>query len=63
MEESKDGKHPFALYGSGEKEADIAGRKTHNVGPAASTNEVFFLTVSFCTWQSLFVLIEGVNSN
>ncbi|XP_076582210.1 centriole, cilia and spindle-associated protein [Chaetodon auriga] len=39
-EDSKDSRHPFALYGSGEKDADIAGRKTHNVGPAASTNEI-----------------------
>ncbi|KAG8001466.1 Centriole [Nibea albiflora] len=37
---TEDSKHPFALYGSGEKDADIAGRKTHNVGPAASTNEI-----------------------
>ncbi|XP_070766228.1 centriole, cilia and spindle-associated protein [Enoplosus armatus] len=39
-EDSKESRHPFALYGSGEKDADIAGRKTHNVGPAASTNEI-----------------------
>ncbi|XP_041837352.1 centriole, cilia and spindle-associated protein isoform X2 [Melanotaenia boesemani] len=39
-EDSKGSRHPFALYGSGEKDADIAGRKTHNVGPAASTNEI-----------------------
>lgn len=39
-EGSKDGRHPFALYGSGEKDADMAGRKTHNVGPAASTREI-----------------------
>ncbi|KAM7406269.1 hypothetical protein PAMP_000657 [Pampus punctatissimus] len=39
-EDSKESKHPFALYGSGEKDADIAGRKTHNVGPSASTNEI-----------------------
>lgn len=39
-EDSKDSRHPFALYASGEKDADIAGRKTHNVGPAASTNEI-----------------------
>ncbi|XP_029948480.1 centriole, cilia and spindle-associated protein [Salarias fasciatus] len=39
-EESKDSRHPFALYGSGEKDADIAARKTHNVGPAASTKEI-----------------------
>lgn len=39
-EDSKGSRHAFALYGSGEKDADIAGRKTHNVGPAASTNEI-----------------------
>lgn len=39
-EDSKESRHPFALYGSGEKDADMAGRKTHNVGPAASTNEI-----------------------
>ncbi|XP_077419311.1 centriole, cilia and spindle-associated protein [Vanacampus margaritifer] len=36
----EDSKHPFAMYASGEKDADIAGRKTHNVRPAASTNEI-----------------------
>lgn len=40
---SKDSRHPFALYGSGDKAADVAGRKTHNVRPAASTHEVTFL--------------------
>lgn len=39
-EDSKEFRHPFALYGSGEKDADMAGRKTHNVGPAASTKEI-----------------------
>ncbi|CAN9506955.1 unnamed protein product [Ophioblennius macclurei] len=39
-EENKDSRHPFALYGSGEKDADISARKTHNVGPAASTKEI-----------------------
>ncbi|XP_034385221.1 centriole, cilia and spindle-associated protein [Cyclopterus lumpus] len=39
-DDSKDRRHPFALYGSGEKEADMASRKTHNVGPAASTTEI-----------------------
>ncbi|XP_047220008.1 centriole, cilia and spindle-associated protein [Girardinichthys multiradiatus] len=39
-EDPKKSPHPFALYGSGEKDADIAGRKTHNVGPAASTAEI-----------------------
>ncbi|KAM9765745.1 centriole, cilia and spindle-associated protein isoform 1-T2 [Menidia menidia] len=39
-EDSKESRHAFALYGSGEKDADISGRKTHNVGPAASTTEI-----------------------
>nr|XP_019954221.1 PREDICTED: centriole, cilia and spindle-associated protein isoform X1 [Paralichthys olivaceus] len=39
-EESKGSRHSFALYGSGEKHADIGARKTHNVGPTASTNEI-----------------------
>ncbi|XP_037341488.1 centriole, cilia and spindle-associated protein [Pungitius pungitius] len=39
-DDTKDGRHPFALYGSGEKDADMASRKTHNVGPAASTTEI-----------------------
>ncbi|XP_060897086.1 centriole, cilia and spindle-associated protein [Labrus mixtus] len=38
--DSKESKHPFALYGSGEKDADMAARKTHNVIPVASTNEI-----------------------
>lgn len=42
-EESMHRRHPFALYGSGEKDASMAGRKTHNVCPAASTHEVSFL--------------------
>ncbi|XP_054893023.1 centriole, cilia and spindle-associated protein [Poeciliopsis prolifica] len=40
QEDTKEKRHPFALYGSGEKDADIADRKTHNVGPAASTAEI-----------------------
>ncbi|XP_043992038.1 centriole, cilia and spindle-associated protein isoform X3 [Gambusia affinis] len=42
-EDTKEKRHPFALYGSGEKDADVADRKTHNVGPAASTAEVIFM--------------------
>lgn len=41
-EDSKHMRHPFALYGSGEKDANMAGRKTHNVCPTASTQEVSF---------------------
>ncbi|XP_061522870.1 centriole, cilia and spindle-associated protein [Phycodurus eques] len=37
---TEDSNHPFALYASGEKDADIAGRKTHNVRPAASTDQI-----------------------
>ncbi|XP_029310509.1 centriole, cilia and spindle-associated protein [Cottoperca gobio] len=39
-DDSKERRHPFALYGSGEKDADMASRKTHNVGPEASTTEI-----------------------
>ncbi|XP_013857275.1 centriole, cilia and spindle-associated protein isoform X2 [Austrofundulus limnaeus] len=39
-EDTKESRPPFALYGSGERDADIASRKTHNVGPAASTCEI-----------------------
>ncbi|KAF6731135.1 Centriole, cilia and spindle-associated protein [Oryzias melastigma] len=38
--DAKESRHPFALYGSGERSADVAGRRTHNVGPAASTTEI-----------------------
>ncbi|KAG7279150.1 hypothetical protein CRUP_022345 [Coryphaenoides rupestris] len=34
-----EGRHPFALYGRGERAADMAAKRTHNVGPAASTVE------------------------
>ncbi|KAM3876959.1 centriole, cilia and spindle-associated protein [Diretmus argenteus] len=40
-EDNKESRHPFALYGWGEKHADMASKKTHNVGPAASTKEIF----------------------
>lgn len=39
-EDNMEGRHPFALYGRGERTADIAAKKTHNVGPAASTVEI-----------------------
>ncbi|XP_075905916.1 centriole, cilia and spindle-associated protein isoform X2 [Nelusetta ayraudi] len=39
-EDSQESRHPFALYGSGEKDADTAGRKTHNVCPVASTHQI-----------------------
>lgn len=42
-EDSQETRHPFALYGSGEKDADTAGRKTHNVCPVASTHQVTFV--------------------
>lgn len=45
-EDSKASRHPFAMYASGEKDADMAGRKTHNVGPIASTNEVIEMWVN-----------------
>uniref|UniRef100_A0A672ST85 Centriole, cilia and spindle-associated protein-like n=1 Tax=Sinocyclocheilus grahami TaxID=75366 RepID=A0A672ST85_SINGR len=36
----KENRHPFALYGAGERQTDMASKKTHNVGPAASTAEI-----------------------
>ncbi|XP_072236469.1 centriole, cilia and spindle-associated protein [Leuresthes tenuis] len=39
-EDSKESRHPFVLYGSGEKDANIADRKTYNVGPATSTTGI-----------------------
>lgn len=39
-DDREESRHPFALYGSGEKDADMASRKTHNVGPVASTTEI-----------------------
>lgn len=39
-EVNKENRHPFALYGSGERQADMAARRTHNVGPVLSTNEI-----------------------
>ncbi|ROL49539.1 Centriole, cilia and spindle-associated protein [Anabarilius grahami] len=36
----KENRHPFALYGSGERQTDMASKKTHNVGPATSTAEI-----------------------
>lgn len=64
-EDGKDRRHPFALYGSGEKDADIAGRKTHNVCPAASTHEVTFLPVALwvcmlcCEWAQMSPGTDG----
>ncbi|KAL6487034.1 hypothetical protein MHYP_G00036600 [Metynnis hypsauchen] len=37
----KESRHPFAMYGSGERQAEVASKKTHNVGPAASTKEIY----------------------
>ncbi|XP_072320980.1 centriole, cilia and spindle-associated protein [Eucyclogobius newberryi] len=39
-ENVKENRHPFILYASGEKDSDIARRKTHNVRPVASTKEI-----------------------
>lgn len=39
-EDRKQIRHPFVLYASGEKDSDIANRKTHNVRPVASTQEI-----------------------
>lgn len=40
VKDSKESRHPFALYGWGERQADMASKKTHNVCPAASTKEI-----------------------
>ncbi|KAK6328215.1 hypothetical protein J4Q44_G00001930 [Coregonus suidteri] len=39
-ETDKKNRHPFALYGGGDRPAEMARKKTHNVGPAASTKEI-----------------------
>jgi centriole, cilia and spindle-associated protein len=36
----KENKHPFALYGWGEKQMDTGSQKTHNVCAAASVHEI-----------------------
>ncbi|XP_012870080.1 PREDICTED: centriole, cilia and spindle-associated protein [Dipodomys ordii] len=36
----KENKHPFALYGWGEKQMDTGNQKTHNVCASASVNEI-----------------------
>ncbi|XP_053154477.1 centriole, cilia and spindle-associated protein isoform X2 [Hemicordylus capensis] len=37
---AKGAKHPFALYGWGEKQTDTGSQKTHNVCASASANEI-----------------------
>lgn len=54
-------RHPFALYGSGEKDASVAGRKTYNVCPAASTREVSFLGVLLCDKVALWLNLMGIH--
>lgn len=41
----KENKHPFALYGWGERQTDTGSQKTHNVCASASMNEV---SKNFC---------------
>ncbi|NWT33658.1 CCSAP protein, partial [Cardinalis cardinalis] len=36
----KENKHPFALYGWGERQTDTGSQKTHNVRASASVNEI-----------------------
>ncbi|NXY88548.1 CCSAP protein, partial [Alcedo cyanopectus] len=36
----KENKHPFALYGWGERKTDTGSQKTHNVCASASANEI-----------------------
>jgi hypothetical protein len=59
----KENKHPFALYGWGEKQMDTGSQKTHNVCASASVHEVrwpfccFPLDMAsppmYCHWASL----------
>ncbi|KAM9240810.1 centriole, cilia and spindle-associated protein [Leptosomus discolor] len=48
----KDNKHPFALYGWGERQTDTGSQKTHNVCASASANERYLqnwlLEMYFC---------------
>ncbi|NXT85107.1 CCSAP protein, partial [Zapornia atra] len=39
-EAPKENKHPFALYGWGERQTDTGSQKTHNVCASASANEI-----------------------
>ncbi|KAL0983811.1 hypothetical protein UPYG_G00133070 [Umbra pygmaea] len=39
-EPDKENRHPFAMYGGGDRPVEMASKKTHNVGPAASTNKI-----------------------
>ncbi|XP_034284250.1 centriole, cilia and spindle-associated protein isoform X1 [Pantherophis guttatus] len=41
-------KHPFALYGWGEKQTDTGSQKTHNVRASASVNEVSERNTRIC---------------
>lgn len=40
MSKIKENKHPFALYGWGERQMDMGSQKTHNVCASASVHEV-----------------------
>ncbi|GAB0187039.1 centriole, cilia and spindle-associated protein [Grus japonensis] len=48
----KENKHPFALYGWGERQTDTGSQKTHNVCASASANECYqqnwLLQMYFC---------------
>lgn len=45
----KENKHPFALYGWGEKQTDTGSQKTHNVCASASVHEVRLGRASLAT--------------
>lgn len=49
-EPDKENRHPFALYGSGEKQAEMAAKRTHNVGPCTSTSEVRLYKSATAVW-------------
>lgn len=44
----KENKHPFALYGWGEKQTDTGSQKTHNVCASAPVHEVRSGPLWFC---------------
>ncbi|XP_056616644.1 centriole, cilia and spindle-associated protein [Triplophysa dalaica] len=57
----KENRHPFALYGGGEKQTDMASRKTHNVGPEASTAEIHESALRAKTRRELEKQMRGVD--
>lgn len=46
----KENKHPFALYGWGERQTDTGSQKTHNVCASAPVHEVRLVTILLSPW-------------